>query len=289
MLASVPTLGRIITIGVAVALLAGCAPHGEARQLPTKVTFSSSAKAGLKRFPAKKSAASVIPAPVAPPQQFSIPILVYHHIRKQEGWSKSTWSWKMTVTPATFERDMQWLEDKGYTSMSLDGLVAALDGKAPLPQKPVVITFDDNNPSQYDVAAPIMEQHSMRGVFYIVSGRIDSSSLIDRAKVLDLAARGHDIQSHTISHQVLTLLGDQALDAQLKDSKKTLEDLLGKPVLHLAYPGTAHNQRVRDHAKAAGYVTATIMDPRNITEKDDRMKWARVMMTDDTKLEKVLP
>lgn len=195
----------------------------------------------------------------------------------------------MTVTPETFEKQMQWLADKGYTSLSLGELVAALDGTGPLPAKPVVITFDDNNQSQYDLAAPIMEKHGLRGVFYVVTGRIGSPGLLSRENILDLAARGHDMESHTVSHQVLTLLGDAQLDAQLRDSRKALEDLLGSPVLHIAYPGTAHNQRVRDHAKAAGYVTGTIMDPRTITEKDDRMKWPRIMMTDDTDLQRILP
>lgn len=277
---------------IAASALAACAPQGEARQLPggsPSARASASSSVGLKRFVPKPPAKPGVPAPVAPPTGVSVPILVYHHVRPQQGWAKSTWSWKMTVTPATFERHMQWLADKGYTSLTLDGLVAALDGKASLPAKPVVITFDDNNQSQYDLAAPLMEKYGMIGVFYAVSGRIDSKELLNREKILDLSARGHDIQSHTVSHQVLPLLGDAALKTQLEESKKTLEDLLGKPVNHLAYPGTAHNQRVRDAAKAAGYVTATIMDPRNITEKDDRMKWARIMMTDDTVLEKVIP
>ena len=284
-----PVVRTFLTLGIL--LFSACTTQGEARQLPARAAGSSSsqAPAKLKRFAPKPVSAPAAFAPFAPPQNLSIPILVYHHIRKQEGWAKSTWSWKMTVTPQTFERDMQWLKDKGYVSLSLDALVGAMDGTAPMPEKPVVITFDDNNLSQYDLAAPIMEKYGFIGVFYIVSGRIDTKGLINREKILDLAARGHDIQSHTISHQVLTQLGDAALKAQLQDSKKTLEDLLGKPVNHLAYPGTAHNQRVRDAAKAAGYVTATVMDPRNITEEDDRFKWARIMMTDDTKLEKVVP
>lgn len=280
-----------IALILSVFLLSACTGHSEARQLSGNVSSSSSSviSAKLKRFAPKPPTAPPAFTPTEPPKNVSVPILVYHHVRPQQGWAKSTWSWKMTVTPETFEKHMQWLADKGYTSLSLDGLVAALDGTGPMPAKPVVITFDDNNLSQYDLAAPAMEKHGFIGVFYIVSSRIDTKGLINRANILDLAARGHDIESHTVSHQVLPLLGDAALDAQLKDSKKTLEDLLGKPVRHLAYPGTSHNQRVRDHAKTAGYVTGTIMDPRNITEKDDRFKWARIMMTDDTNLEKVLP
>ena len=84
-------------------------------------------------------------------------------------------------------------------------------------------------------------------------------------------------------------MNDADLKWELDESKRILEELTGKPVKHLAYPGTAHNQRVRDAAKAAGYETATIMDPTWMDQSDDWMKWPRIMMTDDTNLEKALP
>ncbi|HRH94047.1 MAG TPA: polysaccharide deacetylase family protein [Candidatus Peribacteria bacterium] len=234
-------------------------------------------------------AASAVPAAAPKPATPSIPILVYHHVRATKGYAKSTWSWKMSVSPKVFEAQMQWLVDHGYQTVSLDAAAAILQGKDAGPAKPVVITFDDNNLTAYDLALPVLLSHGQTATYYIITNKLGNKSTIDRDRVKDLVAKGMDIQSHTDSHVVLTAVGTKRLDFELTESKRILEELTGRPVTHLAYPGTAHNKTVREHAQKAGYVTGTLMDPRNATPKDDLMKLPRIMMTDDTKLAKVLP
>ncbi|MDB4978032.1 MAG: icaB [Candidatus Peribacteria bacterium] len=235
------------------------------------------------------SAASVSSAKPVPLSSYKIPILVYHHIRKQEGWPKATWSWKMTVSPATFDKQMQWLNDHDYTAVDLNTFVKIIHGEMQGPTKPVVITFDDNNLNAYENGLPILKKYGQVAVFYIITDRLKNHATIDEDRIKDLVAQGMDIESHTVTHRVLSALSTQQIDDELTQSKKTLEALTGKLVLHLAYPGTAQNAAVRERAKLAGYVTATIMDPRPATEKDDLLKLPRIMMTDDTNLSKVLP
>ncbi len=283
---------------VASIALVACAQNGEARLMRNKGQSSTSAAAAQSRRAErlaeaasrpKSSVPAVVPGPSTPLVDYDVPILVYHHVRPQEGWAKTTWSWKMTVTPATFEKHMQWLSDKGYTTMTLDEVVSAIHGDTQMPEKPVVITFDDNNLSQYDIAVPIMEKHGHKAVFYLVAKYLDSPHMLNRERALALQAKGHDIQSHSMTHRALPGLNDEELAWELTESKRVLEELTGKTVKHFCYPGTAHNQRVRDAVKAAGYETATIMDPVTMTEAHDWMKWPRIMMTDDTDLAKVLP
>lgn len=277
------------------AILVACAPEGEARLMRDKAASSSSASSAKNRRAERLAEAASKPKVEQPKgpgvalTDYNVPILVYHHVRKQEGWAKSTWSWKMTVTPETFEKQMQWLADKNYTTMTLSELTAAIRGETYLPEKPVVITFDDNNLSQYDVALPIMEKHGQKAVFYLIAKYLDSANMVNRERALALQDKGHEIASHTMTHRALPGLNDADLKWELEESKRVLEELTGRPVLHLAYPGTAHNQRVRDATKAAGYETATIMDPVTLNQTHDWMKWPRIMMTDDTNLEKTLP
>lgn len=279
-------------------LLVACATNSEARLIrgsTSSSTASSAAAAKTRRVERLTEAASrpksstnmIVPG--VPLTTYTVPILVYHHIRVQQGWAKSTWSWKMTVTPQTFARHMQHLADKGYTTMTLSDLTAAIRGERTMPEKPVVITFDDNNLSQYDTALPILEAHGQKAVFYLIVKYLDAAHMVNRDRALDLHAKGHEIAAHTMTHRALPGLNDADLAWELTESKRLLEELIGQPVKHLAYPGTAHNQRVRDATKAAGYETATIMDPRNLTEVHDWMKWPRIMMTDDTNLATVLP
>ncbi len=252
-------------------------------------TKSSKARAVRSSVSSKSASSVTVAKPLTPPTNLRIPILVYHHIRENQGWGPDTWSAKMSVSPKGFEKQMLWLSDHNYTSINLDTYVQIMKGERQGPQKPVVITFDDNVLSAYELGVPIMEKYGMMGVFYLVADRIDSKTMINRERAQDLLKRGMDIQSHTLAHRVLTALPVEELDRDLKESKRILEELTGKPVLHVAYPGTAHNATVREHAAKAGYITGTIMDPRAATEKDDLMKLPRIMMIDSTDLKKVLP
>jgi peptidoglycan/xylan/chitin deacetylase (PgdA/CDA1 family) len=225
----------------------------------------------------------------AAPYESPIPILVYHHIRVTKPYPKATWSYKMSVSPTVFEKQMQWLKDKGYTTITLDEYVALRSGAKKAVAKPVVITFDDNNRSQYELAYPVLARNGQTAVFYLITNRLKNPGFLTEDEIRAMSAGGMDIQSHSVTHAIMTNLAAKRLEQELADSKKTLQALVSTPVRHLAYPLTAHNQRIRAAAAAAGYVTATIMDPRNAKMSDDAMKLPRIMMTDDTVLSKVLP
>lgn len=235
------------------------------------------------------SVRSSVRPPVPVPYDGAIPILIYHHIRDTKPYPKPTWSWKMSVSPSVFEKQMQWLKDKGYTTVSLDEYVSLRSGAKTNIHKPVVITFDDNQRTQYEIAYPILSRNGQTAVMYLVTNRLNNKAFILEDEAREMAKGGMDIQSHSVSHPILTNLTNKDLQWQLAESKRALEALLGTPVRHIAYPLTAHNQRIRDAAAAAGYVTGTIMDPRNARSTDHFMKLPRIMMTDDTVLAKILP
>lgn len=263
--------------------LAGCATQSERLRDLSALRATGSVVSTA----STASASSTAPALVAP-TSLRVPILVYHRIRVWDG-PKDTWSAKMSVSPASFERQMQWLVDKGYTTISLDTYVDIRSGALPVPAKPVVVTFDDNDMTQYDIAFPIMKARGQIGVFYLVTNRLENPNVIEAIRAKEMADAGMDMQSHTITHRVLTALPVEEVDREFTESRRSLEALLGKPVRHVAYPGTAHNEMVREAAKRAGYATATIMDPRTSTASDDPYKLPRIMMLDDTDLEKLLP
>ncbi|MFA6039714.1 MAG: polysaccharide deacetylase family protein [Candidatus Peribacteraceae bacterium] len=220
---------------------------------------------------------------------FSIPLLVYHHLRPAQPYPKTTWSWKMSVSPAVFARQMQWLEDHEYTPVDLDTFVSIARGEILGPVKPVVITFDDSHRSQYGLAYPVLKEHGFTAVFYLITKTLDAGANLTRAQVKEMSEAGMDIQSHTVNHLQLTRLGQTELDWELAESRKILRELTGKPVRHIAYPATMQNALVRERTAAAGYVTGTLMDPRRATEKDDFLRVPRIMITDETDLARVLP
>jgi peptidoglycan/xylan/chitin deacetylase (PgdA/CDA1 family) len=229
-----------------------------------------------------------VPKPIVNPQPDTIPILVYHHVRAQQGWAKSTWSWKLTVSPHKFEQQLEYLSKNGYTTISLDELVAILDGATP-PPKPVVITFDDNNLNQYTHAFPSLQKYGHMAVFYLITNLLQNDNYVNGSRAKEMYAAGMDIQSHTHTHSNMKTLSAQQIAFELNESKRLLEELLGNQVSHVAYPLTAHNQHVRDNVKLSGYDTGTVMDPRRATFESDRYKIPRILITDDTNMEKYLP
>ena len=228
------------------------------------------------------------PQPIVNPDPTTIPVLVYHHVRQQEGWPKSTWSWKLTVSPNKFNEQLEYLSQNGYTTISMAQLVEILDGATP-PPKPVVITFDDNNLNQYTNAFPSLQKYGHNAVFYLITNRLENNNYVNADRAKEMYAAGMDIQSHTHTHSNMTTLSAEQIAFELNESKRILEELLGNSISHVAYPLTAHNEHVRNNVELSGYDTGTVMDPRRATLEVNRFKIPRILITDDTNLSKYLP
>ena len=93
----------------------------------------------------------------------SLPILMYHHIRTDSGACND-----YTILPETFEGDLQYLRDHGYETVSVADLLAYEAGVAELPEKPVMITFDDGQSSFAAYALPLLEKYDMCAVLAVV-------------------------------------------------------------------------------------------------------------------------
>jgi peptidoglycan/xylan/chitin deacetylase (PgdA/CDA1 family) len=177
------------------------------------------------------------------------PILLYHHIRDIEK------PGRYDVSPATFETQLQYLKQWGYTSITIGQLVDALKYSDPLPEKPVIITFDDGALDVYQNAFPIMQKLGFVGTFYIVSNRLRAVDFVNVAQLREMIAAGWEIGSHSQSHKDMTL-NHNSINAEALGSKKELIDALGAPVNSFAYPFGQIDPVVGDHIAAYGYTNA---------------------------------
>jgi len=102
-----------------------------------------------------------------------VPVLMYHSV----GPDKPGWVWNHLVMPAAvFERQMRALRDHGWTTISLADLHAHLAHDVPLPEKPVVLTFDDGYLDNYVFAWPIMRRYGHRAVIWVSTDFVDPSA-----------------------------------------------------------------------------------------------------------------
>ena len=193
-----------------------------------------------------------------------VPILMYHQVSD----APHTRFLKYTVTGRAFAAQMKWLAANDYSTIDLPTLLARRRGGAPIPERAVVITFDDGFRECATVAAPAMEAHGFSATFFLVAGLMGDSSrwLVtergiefpimswDDARRLERA--GHRCESHSVTHPRLAELSPEACRNELSRARAILEDELGHPVRHLAYPFGSENQQVRDVAAECGYDTA---------------------------------
>lgn len=167
--------------------------------------------------------------------QKEIPVLCYHQVRNREAKDKAS-GMPYIIPVEHFKAHMKMLHDSGYHAILPDALIAYLQKGAPLPEKPVLLTFDDGTISQYTNALPVLNQYGFKGVFFIMTVTLDKLGYLSRSQVKELSDKGHVIGCHTWDHHKVTEYRDSDWDLQLVKPTLLLESITGKPVVYFAYP-----------------------------------------------------
>lgn len=176
----------------------------------------------------------------------TVPVLLYHRL----GYTSTP----LYLSPERFENQLKALKEAGYTSLSLrqytDYMTGATDD---LPEKPLLITFDDGNADNYDIAFPLLKQYGFTATFFVPTALLDQEARITSSQLLEMHLAGMSFGSHTATHKRLTQLDKTDLAKELGQSKQTLEELLHKPVESIAYPGGSYDDTVLSIVKSSGY------------------------------------
>ena len=107
-------------------------------------------------------------------QGVAFPIVMYHHILKEE----SRWN-DYTISPGEFRQDLEYIKNQGYTPISTNDLLAYVEQGTPLPEKPILITFDDGYESFHEYAYPLLQEYGYPAVLSIVGKYADQYSQVD--------------------------------------------------------------------------------------------------------------
>jgi len=138
-------------------------------------------------------------APDREPDTADIPVLMYHHITASPSSS-------MEISPETFAMHMQTLYDNGFTTITIDELISFVDSGTPLPERPVIVTFDDGYLSMYEYAFPVLERLGQHAINFVIGSTVGTQYYRDTnyptiPKFSFEQARAMapivDIQSHT--------------------------------------------------------------------------------------------
>lgn len=246
-----PTVTRrtLIFLLCAGIFVGGC--HKETKTLPVAKTPSATTTAPP-------------PAPSEPMYEISmqaagdrVPVIMYHDVIEKRD-RNAVW---FDCTTDEFKVQMETIKSQGFTPISLDDLHKHLTAGTPIPEKSIVITFDDNYQGYYDRAYPILKSYGFPSAMFVHTGFVGNKEGLhpkmdwDTLKLL-VQDPLVTIGCHTITHPKLADLDYATQEKELTESKSTLETQLGKKIDYLAYPEGSNNHTTQEISKTAGYTMA---------------------------------
>ena len=191
----------------------------------------------------------------------SVPVLIYHEIVTDDRDLG-----EVVIHADLFKRQMDYLAQEGYTTLSMDELISFMKGRKNIPQKSVVLNFDDGWKNVLN-AVPILDQYHFKASFWVIAGDWFGPDYLDWTQIQELDQHPNfEVQSHTVTHpwkkdsNLLTWLKGQPQGKGIKDveyeiyeSKKILEKKLNRQIKYLAWPCGWYNKMLIRMAKKAGY------------------------------------
>ena len=186
----------------------------------------------------------------APPEGF--PILEYHMVTENPHPDAKPY----VVPPEDFAEQLDYLAEEGYTTITPQDYARARKGKQQLPEKPIILTFDDGYEDNWRVVLPMLEERGMKAVFYMVTNSIGKPGYLTWDNLFDMERRGMEIGSHTANHLPLTTLSPEKQREELRLSKLMLEWKGMKTIYSFSYPNGSYNAGVVTMLAEEEYLTA---------------------------------
>lgn len=224
---------------------------------------------------------------IAPGESAGIPILMYHKVSPDP----RSGGLGLRVPPRNFEIQMKLLSNLGYQSVNLDDVVAYLRDGGPLPDKPVVITFDDGYRDNFYWARPILQKYGFRATIFLVSDQIGKTnawdesrgfprnSLLREEEIRTMLGEGFQFGSHSKTHLRLTGLEESKAREQITGSRVALETTLGIPVNYFCYPYGKYNKAVVNIVRESGYTAALTTAQGQVRKGDNIFALKRIRIT----------
>lgn len=225
----------------------------------------------------------------------NIPILLYHSISRDAPPRYHRW----TLDPDDFTAQMVLLSRLGFTPIPAARLASTLvDRELELPERPVLITFDDGLADFYTNALPVLKRYHFQATLYIATAFVGNTSLwlsplgaskipmLTWTQVAEIATSGVEIGSHGHNHLQLDTLSLPKATEEIVRSQAILEANLGIRVVSFAYPHGYSSPAVRQLLPGVGFTSAVAVKHAMSTLTDDRFDLARIVITPSVSLDR---
>lgn len=211
-----------------------------------------------------------------------LPILMYHSITERPRAATH----RLSVAPETFEAQLDLLRRLGCTALSFSAASELLESGQELPERTVVLTFDDGYADFHEHALPVLERHGFTGTLFVTTGWLSDAGehaagrprapMLSWKQVREVADAGIEIGGHSHSHAQLDQVSDDALRAEVRDCRELLQEAIGQQVETFAYPYGYSSSRVRAAVGASGYRCAAAVTNSLARPHADRLAVPRL-------------
>ena len=187
----------------------------------------------------------------------SVTVLMYHEVLSEAAIAQLGRSINPSyvVTDTVFRQHLQAISDAGATVVTPDDVHDWLEESRPLPDRAVLITFDDGFAGNHDVALPILQEFGFAATFFVATNKIGDDLMMDWEQVRTLHESGMTVASHTVSHPLLSVLDEAETELELARSQQIIGEHVGEPARHLSLPNGDTNAWYRGIAEQLGYRT----------------------------------
>lgn len=195
-------------------------------------------------------------------EDYGIPVLCYHGIEPNGNND-------LLLEPKKFREQLKYLKDNGYTPITLSELYGYLKEDKAIPEKSVLITFDDGYKSFYANAFPILKEFNFLASVFMISDFVDNSLYLSKEQLKEINDYGIEIASHTAGHEDLSKLTLENQESSMKKSKEALEAILNKPVDFIAYPNGKINNNTKKAVEDSKYKMGFVLSGVLADKKDN--------------------
>lgn len=196
----------------------------------------------------------LLPPPDGMHREADVPILMYHYISVPPPDADAIRR-DLSVPPDQFEAHLRYLKENGYHTISLHQLLLHLTRGEPLPENPIILTFDDGYRDNFENAFPLLERYGFQATFFLITNFIDERrpAYMTWEQVKKLIKAGHEIGAHSRDHPNLQGKDIDYLVWQILGSKEAIQNGAGITPRFFSYPSGKYDENTIAVLKSANY------------------------------------
>lgn len=218
-------------------------------------------------------------------RRLRVPILMYHYVSPLPPDADDI-RIGLTLDPVIFRQHLAYLADNGYNTVSLYEIDDALENGTPLPENPVVLTFDDGYIDHYVYVFPMLQEYGLTGTFFIISQFADDSArgFMSWTQIQEMAAAGMSMQAHTRTHSDLRERDFDFLVYEIVGSMESVAAHSSRDAAIFSYPVGRYDENTLNVIATTGVERAVTTQLGAWHTTDNRFEVSRMRVTEDTEV-----